>query len=109
MLVDWKNLDHKVFRATFAHTICGVEAALPWVKRQLKWSRQFLSGWGIVGPTAHHSPLPRGLTLLLACCMSALGFGKLGVALVIAQARGLGPNEMLKLGRGEQSDLGPQT
>ena len=100
MLVEWKNADPKISRSVFAHAICGVELAVPWLKKQLTWSRTVLTDWDVVGPTAHHLPLPRGLTLLLACCMGALGFGKLGAAVVIAQALGLRPNEMLKLCRG---------
>ena len=102
LLVEWKNWppggQHKgVTKGQFACAIAGAELAMPHVKGTLNWSRTVLNDWEKCHTVKHHIPISKGIALLLAITIALLGFPRLGAGLVIQQARGLRPSELLRL------------
>ncbi|CAE8633163.1 unnamed protein product [Polarella glacialis] len=73
--------------------------ACPHVKKQLQWSHSVLRDWEIVQPPQHHLAMSAPATLLIAVVFGLMGESRLGAGLVIQQACGLRPNELLQLKR----------
>ena len=71
LMWEWHLRDGTITKSTFANAICGVELAIPWLKKQLPLCRSELNDWDVVGPVSHHPPLPRALALLLAVSLAA--------------------------------------
>ena len=99
LLLEWHCQDQTVTRSLFAQAICGVEMAVPWLRRQLHLARQELADWEVVGHTQHHLPLPKALCLLLSSVLATLGYGRLAAGMIVQQAVWQRPGELLKLRR----------
>ena len=97
LLVEWQETDSTVSKSIYAQAICGVEIAVPLARRQLLWARTVLGDWEVIAPVRHHLPLPRALAFLISAALSLLGYGRLAAGLLIQQALGLRPGELLRL------------
>lgn len=100
LLVEWKNMGQPP-RATYCAALAAMELVFPGSKQALPWARQVGLAWESTHKTVHHKPLPKVLTLVLACVFALLGFSRLGAGLVIQQAKGLRPSELLNIRGGD--------
>ena len=96
LLVEWKNLG-KPPRSVFHNCFAAMELIFPGSKISLPWTKAVGIAWDVHHPTAHHKPLPQALALLFATVFAMLGYCRLGAGLVIQQAKGLRPSELLGL------------
>ena len=94
LLAEWKHCDF-ISKSEFEATIAAVEMALPSAKHHLPWSRQIVAAWNVTHVARHTVPLSEGPAVLLACCMSSRNHAKLGAGLILQQALGLRPSEIL--------------
>ena len=96
LLVEWKNIDTPP-RSLFHSCFAAMELVFPGSKTRLSWAKSVGIAWDVQHCTSHHKPLPQALALLFAAAFALLGYCRLGAGLVIQQAKGLRPSELLGL------------
>ena len=96
LLVEWKNHD-SVSKSNFEGAVACVEMALPAAKHHLPWSRAVVKAWSVSHVARHTIPLCEGPCILIACHLASRGHGRLGAGMVLQQALGLRPSEVLGL------------
>ena len=88
-----------VTKSTFEGAIAAIEFTLPTFKGELKWARAVAAAWEINEPVSHKKPLPEGAAAFVAVHMAAQGHPRLAAGLVVQQACGLRPSELLGMRR----------
>lgn len=94
LLVEFKNAC-AVSKADFETTIAAIEFALPGAKGQLPWSRTVAKSWSSSHVPQHTVPMCEGPAVLIGCHMSSRNHPRLGGGLIIQNALGLRPSELL--------------
>ena len=94
LAVEFKN-SRLITRSNFEALIAALEFVLPASKGHLPWSRSVLAAWAQVHTAEHTVPMCGGPAALLGAHLAAAGHGRLGAGLVLQQALGLRPSEIL--------------
>ena len=84
-------------KANMEGLVAAVELVQPRFKGRLLWSRACLAGWAVTHKARHTVPLCRGPAHLMAAHLASFGVYKAAVGLLIQQALGLRPSELLDL------------
>lgn len=77
--------------------VAALEFFLPYLKGKLVLCREALKGRSNSEPTKHTVPLTTELAMLFGAYMASKGKVKIGVAMILQQASGLRPSELLAL------------
>ena len=84
-------------KVQMAYLHAGVELALPSCKGQLHWLHSCNLGMLNSQPAVHTLAMPRAAALLIGVTLSQMGHPWMGALVVIQQARGMRPGEVLNL------------
>ncbi len=96
LLCEWRH-SRSINKAAFESTVAAVEFALPRFRGQLPWCRALIHSWAIVHVPQHKVPMGEGPAVYIGVHIAARGHPRLGAGLVIQQAVGLRPSELLGL------------
>ena len=90
---------HEMQLTKSKHTmlVAAIEFVYPRIKGQLIISKQMLRGRNIGEPTKHSTPMPGKCAGLFGCHLASIGKPRHGAAIVIQQAVGWRPSELLNL------------
>ncbi len=77
--------------------VAAIEFFLPYAKGKLVICREALKGRTTAEPTKHTTPLTTELAVLFGAYMASTGKPQVGAAMIIQQATGLRPSELLSL------------
>ena len=94
LLAEWKNTALPS-KSEFEGAIAGIEHVLPGAKGGLPWSHSIVSAWGVCHEPEHTKPMTEGPAVYIGCQMSARGHGRLGAGVILQEALGLRPSELL--------------
>ena len=101
LLVEWHHSSPAVTKAKMESAVAAAEHILPHFKHHLPWARAVLAAWAVVHVARRTVPLCREPCCLVAAHLAAAGHPKLGAGLVIQQALGLRPSELVGLWAGD--------
>ena len=96
LLVEWKNED-RVSKAHFDTCIAALEYVLPQLRSHLPWSHAVSHSWAVVYVPEHKVPLGELPAVYIAAHLAARRHPRLGAGLVLQQALGLRPSELLSI------------
>ena len=96
LMMEYK-VDENITKSNFEALVAATEFVFPAWRGKLAWCRASLTGWKVSHETQHTTPLPRALAFLVASHLAARGNQRLAVGLVVQQAAGLRPSELLAL------------
>ena len=94
LIVEFKN-DQRITKSHMENLVAAVEHVLPTFKGQLVWSHTVLSSWSATYVTEHTVPMCALPAAYIAAHMAADGHPRLGASLILQQALGLRPSEIL--------------
>ena len=94
LIVEWKHHTQPT-KTEFCNALAAVEFFFVCYRGQLSWSHQVKAGWEIQHTPTHTIPMLSGVGKLYAIHCSSMGAPRLGVGLIMQQAKGLRPSEML--------------
>lgn len=84
-------------RSQHVLVVAAVEFFLPYAKGKLVICREALKGRTTAEPTKHTTPLTTELAVLFGAYMASIGKPLVGAAMIVQQATGLRPSELLSL------------
>ena len=96
LLVEYKNTG-TVSKSEFEGTLAGIEHVLPTLRGKLPWAHAVASAWSVSHTPKHTTPMCEGPAVYLGCHLAAMGHGRLGAGVIIQQATGMRPSELLGL------------
>ncbi len=96
LLVEYKYMENPT-KSEFDGCIAGVEHVLPAAKGKLPWAHAVANAWSVVHDTRHTVPMNEGMAIFLGCHLASRGKARLGAGLVLQEALGLRPRELLQL------------
>ena len=96
LLVEFKNAAPNS-KSAFEGLVASVEHVIPSLKGKLPWAHAVLSSWAATYSPEHTVPMCAGPASLIAAHMSADNHGRLAIGLLLQQALGLRPSELLAL------------
>ena len=100
LLVEWWHA-RSVTLSTFRSGVAAVEFVYPHLRGKLIWAHQKLSTLNRITPPRHAAPCGRELSALLGAQLSSLRRARMGLALVLQNALGLRPGEVISLVPGD--------
>ena len=96
LLVEWKNME-SIDKSAFTGAVASVEYFFSSFRGNLPWSHHVLKGMNITHITRHTVPMLFRYACYYASHLAAMGLARLGAGMVVQQAKGLRPSEMLGL------------
>jgi hypothetical protein len=97
LLVEFKNCSKDMTKSKFETLVVAVEFIFPRFRGRLCWAHAVITGWSFSQEIKHTVPMTRGPATLIGVIISSAGFPRAGAAVIIQQARGLRPSELLAL------------
>ena len=96
LLVEWKNM-MSVSKSAFGGAVASIEYFFPCFRGHLPWCHLVLKGMSIQHVPRHTVPMLGKYACFFASHFAALGMARLGAGIVVQQAKGLRPSELLNL------------
>ena len=96
LLVEYKHSQLPT-KSEFEAAVAGVEYAIPQAKARLPWSHAVLAAWNVVHQPKHTIPMTEGPAVFIGCHMAAKRHARLGAGVIVQEALGLRPSELLGL------------
>ena len=96
LLAEWKNTDFPS-KSEFEGALAGVEMVLPMSKGSLPWARSIAAAWNVCHEPKHTVPMSEGPAVFLGCHMAARGHARMGAGVILQEALGLRPSELLNM------------
>ena len=96
LLIEWKNTSFPS-KSEFEAALAGIELRIPHTRGHLTWAKSVSSAWTVCHTPRHTVPLTEGPACFLACHMAARGHARIGAGLIVQEALGLRPSELLAL------------
>ena len=96
LLVEWKHHTSPT-KTNFCNTLAALEFFFVTYRGNLSWSHQVKAGWEAQHIPNHTVPMLSGVVRLYAVHCSCRRQPRLGIGMLLQQAKGLRPSEMLKL------------
>jgi hypothetical protein len=101
-MICWWNGRRMRASAELAMRTAAAELAVPTAQHHLSWARDVFKDWEVVTVPQHHIAMPKAFAVIIGISMAGMGYGRLGAGIILQQAKGLRPSELLKL-RGEDA------
>ena len=98
MIMEYRT-EMDLTKAQHVTLVAAVEFFLPYAKGKLVICREALKGRAASEPTKHTIPLTTELAWLFGAYMASQGKSNIGAAMIVQQATGLRPSELLALQR----------
>ncbi len=95
LLVEWHHAEPGVRKGHFEAAIASLEFVLPAFKGRLPWSRAVAASWSVSADANHKVPMGEGPAVFIGVNMAAARHPRLGAGVVLQQALGLHPSEIL--------------
>ena len=96
MIMEFRT-EMDLTKAQHVTLVAAVEFFLPYTKGKLVVCREALKGRASAEPTKHTTPLTTELAWLFGALMASQGKRAIGAAMIVQQATGLRPSELLAL------------
>ena len=96
LLCEWRH-STKVSKANFEGAVAAVEFAVPQFHHQLPWSRAVIHSWSISYVPSHKVPMGEAPAVFIAVHLASRGHPRLGAAIILQEATGMRPSEILGL------------
>jgi hypothetical protein len=98
LAVEYKHV-MQPSKSNFEGLIAALEYVLPAIKGHLPWSRAVISAWAVTYQPKHTVPMSEGPAVYIGCHFSCGNHPRLGAGVILQEALGLRPSEMLDLWR----------